>query len=83
MGCRLGPQSDHRIVIPQGIVAVLIGLLLIQAGFRLVHVVTISCRRLAATAPQGPRRWVLPPLPGHCNRVKRKGYGRFSLGTLE
>jgi divalent metal cation (Fe/Co/Zn/Cd) transporter len=49
--------------IPQGIVAMLIGLLLIQAGVRLIqrsHDFLVGAWLLPA--PQGPRRWVLPPV---------------------
>jgi divalent metal cation (Fe/Co/Zn/Cd) transporter len=63
--------------IPQGIVAVLIGLLLIRAGFRLVqrsHDFLVGAWSLTSPAPEG-----LMTSPSHSSRVTRRGYEPFSL----
>jgi cation diffusion facilitator family transporter len=67
--------------IPQGIVAVLIGLLLIQAGFRLVqrsHDFLVGAWLLPA--PQGPRRRVLPPVTRPLQPSEEERLRTFLLG---
>jgi divalent metal cation (Fe/Co/Zn/Cd) transporter len=67
--------------IPQGIVAVLIGLWLIQAGFRLVqrsHDFLVGAWFLPA--PQGPRRWVLPPVTRPLQPSEEERLRTFLLG---
>jgi hypothetical protein len=70
--------------IPQGIVAVLIGLLLIQAGFRLVqrsHDFLVGAWLLPT--PQGPRRWVLPPVTRPLQPSEGEALRTFLLRHLE
>jgi divalent metal cation (Fe/Co/Zn/Cd) transporter len=67
--------------IPQGIVAVLIGLLLIQAGFRLVqrsHDFLVGAWLLPAS--QGPKRRILPPVTRPLQPSEEEGLRTFLLG---
>ncbi len=76
--------------IPQGIVAVLIGYLLIHAGFRLVqrsHDFLVGAWLLTSPAPQrhdadysATRRWVLPPVTRPLQSSDEEGLRTFLLG---
>ncbi len=69
--------------IPQGIVAVLIGLVLIRFGFRLVqrsHDFLVGAWLLTSPAPQGRRRWVLPPVTRPLQPSDEEELRTFLLG---
>jgi cation diffusion facilitator family transporter len=79
----LGLNQITASSIPQGIVAVLIGVMLIHTGGRLVqrsHDFLVGAWLLTSPAPEPPRRWVLPPVTQPFQPSDEEGFRTFLLG---
>ena len=69
--------------IPQGIVAVLLGVMLIHTGGRLVqrsHDFLVGAWLLTSPALQSPKRWVLPPVTQPFQPKDEEAFRTFLLG---